>query len=70
MVDQIVEFSHLLRSQGIRVSVAENMDAVRALECLDMANLYRFKSARTASIFSATETRIPWERSKWENSTI
>ena len=45
MVDQIVEFSHLLRSQGIRVSVAENMDAVRALECLDMGNLYRFKSA-------------------------
>ena len=45
MVDQIVEFSHLLRSQGIRISVGENMDAVRALECLDTANLYRFKSA-------------------------
>jgi uncharacterized protein with von Willebrand factor type A (vWA) domain len=45
MVDQIVEFSHLLRSRGIRVSVSENMDAARALPFLRTADLYQLKSA-------------------------
>jgi len=40
----------LLRSQGIRVSVSENMDAVRALGCLDTHNLHQFRSALRCSL--------------------
>jgi uncharacterized protein len=50
IVDQVVEFSRLLRARGIRVSVSENMDAVRALGCLDVDNLQQFRSALRCSL--------------------
>ena len=38
MLERILEFSQLLRRNGVRVSVSENIDAVRALELLGIAD--------------------------------
>ena len=50
MLDRIVEFSELLRRNGIRVSLPENMDAARALELVGVADQKQFKSALRASL--------------------
>jgi hypothetical protein len=50
MLDRIVEFSELLRRNGIRVSLPENMDAARALELIGVADQKQFKSALRAAL--------------------
>lgn len=45
MVEKIVEFSRLLRARGVRVSLAETTDAVRALRSLCAEDLPQFRSA-------------------------
>jgi len=50
MLDRIVEFSELLRRNGIRVSLPENMDAARALELVGVGDQKQFKSALRASL--------------------
>ena len=50
MLDRIVEFSELLRRNGIRVSLPENMDAARALELVGIGEQAQFKSALRASL--------------------
>ena len=50
MLDRIVEFSELLRRNGIRVSLPENMDAARALELVGVGDQGLFKSALRASL--------------------
>ncbi|MGH7768770.1 MAG: hypothetical protein ACREQP_15095, partial [Candidatus Binatia bacterium] len=50
MLDRIVEFSELLRRNGIRVSLPENMDAARALELVGVADQQQFKSALRAAL--------------------
>jgi uncharacterized protein with von Willebrand factor type A (vWA) domain len=50
MLDRIVEFSELLRRNGIRVSLPENMDAARALELVGVSDQKQFKSALRATL--------------------
>ena len=50
MLDRIVEFSELLRRNGLRVSVPENMDAANALELVGVGDQATFKSALRAAL--------------------
>lgn len=50
MLDRIVEFSELLRRNGLRVSVPENMDAAAALELVGVGDQATFKSALRAAL--------------------
>ena len=50
MLDRIVEFSELLRRNGLRVSVPENMDAAAALELVGVGDQPTFKSALRAAL--------------------
>jgi len=58
MLERIVEFSELLRRNGIRVSLPENMDAARALEFVGVGDQRSFKSAlRTSLIKRSIDTK-------------
>jgi uncharacterized protein with von Willebrand factor type A (vWA) domain len=58
MLERIVEFSELLRRNGIRVSLPENMDAARALELVGVGDQRSFKSALRASLIKrSTDTK-------------
>ena len=50
MNDQIVEFSNLLRRNGIRVSPSENMEALRALELVGVGDPHGFRTALRATL--------------------
>ncbi|HEY1266844.1 MAG TPA: VWA domain-containing protein [Candidatus Binatia bacterium] len=50
MLDRILEFSDLLRRNGLRVSVPENMDAASALELVGVGDRGAFKSALRAAL--------------------
>jgi len=50
MDTKIVEFTHLLRRNGIRVSLSENMDSFRAVELIGLTDRVAFKNALRASI--------------------
>ncbi len=47
---KIVEFTHLLRQNGVRVSMAENMDVFRAVGLIGIAERPAFKDALRATI--------------------
>ena len=38
MQDRIIEFSNVLRRNGVRVSLSENIDAFRAIDLLGIEN--------------------------------
>lgn len=50
MLNRIVEFSELLRRNGVRVSLPENMDAACALELVGLGDQAEFKSALRAAL--------------------
>ena len=50
MLDRILEFSDLLRRNGLRVSVPENMDAASALELVGVGDRGVFRSALRAAL--------------------
>ena len=50
MQQRIIEFTNLLRKSGIRVSVAEGIDAFRALDELSIDDRAIFKDALRASM--------------------
>jgi hypothetical protein len=59
MNDRIVEFSNLLRRNGVRVSTAENMDALRALDLIDARQPSQFRQAlRSALIKQSADMAI------------
>lgn len=62
MLERILEFSQMLRRNGVRVSVSENMDAVRALELLGIADRTLFKSALRASLVKRSIDVEPFNR--------
>jgi uncharacterized protein with von Willebrand factor type A (vWA) domain len=56
MEERIVEFTHVLRRNGVRVSLSENMDVFRALERLGIEDPQRFRDAlRTTLVKSAAD---------------
>lgn len=50
MDDRVVEFSNILRRNGIRVSLSENMDAFRALDLTGIRDSVLFRSALRATL--------------------
>ena len=50
MDERIIEFSNLLRRNGLRVSLSENMDALRALGLLGIEDLFLFRNALRATL--------------------
>jgi hypothetical protein len=59
MNDQIVEFSNLLRRNGIRVSPSENMESLRALELLGVEDPALFRTAlRTTLVKRSLDIRL------------
>src|SRR6266481_2441091 len=50
MDDKIIEFTSLLRQNGLRVSMAENMDSFHALHLLGLGDRAVFKDALRATI--------------------
>src|SRR5258706_11938909 len=54
MDDKIIEFTSLLRQNGLRVSMAENMDSFQALRLLGLGDRVAFKDALRATIVKRT----------------
>src|SRR3990170_2158575 len=50
MDDRIVEFSNVLRRNGVRVSLAENMDAFRALDLTGVEDSALFRGALRSTL--------------------
>ena len=50
MDDKIIEFIALLRQNGLRVSMAENMDSFHAMELVGLGDRAAFKDALRATI--------------------
>jgi uncharacterized protein with von Willebrand factor type A (vWA) domain len=50
MDDKIIEFTHLLRENGLKVSAAENMDTFAALGLIGVRNRQLFKDALRATL--------------------
>jgi uncharacterized protein with von Willebrand factor type A (vWA) domain len=50
MEERIVEFANVLRRNGMRVSLSENMDAFRALERLGIEDPQLFRDALRATL--------------------
>src|ERR671911_2110654 len=61
MQDQIIEFANVLRRNGVRVSLSENIDAFRAVDLLGIENASQFRAAlRTTLVKRAVDLR-PFE---------
>jgi uncharacterized protein len=61
MEDRIVEFANVLRRNGVRVSLSENMDAFRALGLIGILDSHLFRNAlRTTLVKRASDVK-PFE---------
>ena len=59
MEERIVQFVRALRSKGVRVSLAESSDAMRAIEALGVQKLGNFRlSLRTTLIKNSSDLRV------------
>src|SRR5437870_13534730 len=50
MEDRIIEFANVLRRNGVRVSLSENVDAFRALQLLGSRDPLLFRNALRATL--------------------
>ena len=61
MEDRIVEFANVLRRNGVRVSLSENMDAFQALGLVGVRDPHLFRNAlRTTLVKRASDVK-PFE---------
>jgi uncharacterized protein len=61
MEDRIVEFANVLRRNGVRVSLSENMDAFRALGLVGIRDPHLFRNALRATLVKRTSDVKPFE---------
>src|SRR4051812_45176346 len=61
MENRIVEFANVLRRNGVRVSLSENIDAFRALELLGIGNPTLFRCALRATLVKRAGDIQPFE---------
>lgn len=61
MENRIVEFANVLRRNGVRVSLSENMDAFRALELIGLENPTLFRSALRTTLIKRAGDIQPFE---------
>jgi uncharacterized protein with von Willebrand factor type A (vWA) domain len=62
MDDRIVEFITALRAAGVRISVAESADALRAIEATGIVDRDFFRSAMRATLVKEAQDRPEFER--------
>jgi uncharacterized protein len=61
MNDRIIEFANVLRRNGVRVSLSENMDVFRALERVGIADPQLFRHALRATLVKRAGDIQPFE---------
>jgi hypothetical protein len=61
MQSRVIEFTNVLRRNGIRVSLSENMDAFRALDLIGIADQGLFRSALRTTLVKRTGDIKPFE---------
>ena len=61
MEERVIEFANVLRRNGVRVSLAENMDAFRALERLGISDPLLFRHALRATLIKRGSDIQPFE---------
>ena len=61
MEDRIVEFANVLRRNGVRVSLSENMDAFRALGLVGIRDPHLFRNALRATLVKRASDVKPFE---------
>ena len=61
MEARVIEFANVLRRNGIRVSLSENMDAFRALGLLGIADPLLFRNALRTTLVKRTGDVKPFE---------
>jgi uncharacterized protein len=61
MQDRIIEFANVLRRNGLRVSLSENVDAFRALELLGIEHPALFRVALRSTLVKRTVDLKPFE---------
>ena len=62
LLNNLVKFIHVIRAAGVRVSLSESMDAMQALDCVDVLDRDQVKAALSACLAkSETERRIFFE---------
>ena len=61
MEDRIIEFANVLRRNGVRVSLSENMDAFRALQLLGIGDPLLFRNALRSTLVKRTADIKPFE---------
>jgi uncharacterized protein len=61
MEDQIIEFANVLRRNGIRVSLSENMDAFRSLGLIGIRNPVFFRNALRTTLVKRAADIKPFE---------
>jgi uncharacterized protein with von Willebrand factor type A (vWA) domain len=61
MEERIVEFTNVLRRNGVRVSLSENMDAFRALERLGIEDQRLFRDALRATLVKRADDIRPFD---------
>lgn len=55
MDDRVIEFVRGMRAAGVRVSLAESMDAMRAIEALGVTDKTIFKSSMRATLIKESQ---------------
>lgn len=61
MQDRIIEFTNVLRRNGVRVSMSENIDAFRAIELLGIQNPLLFRDGLRSTLVKRTVDLRPFE---------
>ena len=61
MEDRVIEFVRGLRAAGVRVSLAESMDALRAVEVLGVANKDLFRESLRATLVKESDDFAAFE---------
>ena len=61
MEDRIVEFANVLRRNGVRVSLSENMDAFRALGLVGIRDPHLFRNALRTTLVKCASDVKPFE---------
>jgi uncharacterized protein len=61
MEERIIEFANVLRRNGVRVSLSENMDVFRALQCLGIEDQQLFRDALRTTLVKRVGDIQPFE---------
>jgi len=57
LLNNLVKFVHVLRAAGVRVSLSESMDAIQALDCVDVLDRDQVKAALSACVAKSEAER-------------